>query len=88
MSDDEILKVIQRIEDSTPKTNAVAKFRSYGEVALYANREGYLRIAVEMLKCALGNHVSADLHYLFNEDSDFGIDQLTTSEEQLAFFSK
>ena len=87
MNDDEILNLIQRIEESTPKEMAVAKFRSYGEVALYANREGYLRIAVEMLKCALTDPIAADLHYLFNEDSDFGIDQLTTNEEQLAFFS-
>lgn len=87
MSDDEILKVVQLIDASIPKSCGVAKFRSYGEVALYANREGYLRIAAEMLKCALTNPMPADLHYLFNEDSDFGIDQLTTTEDQLAFFS-
>jgi hypothetical protein len=87
MNDDEILNLIQRIEESTPKEIAVAKFRNYGEVALYANREGYLRIAVEMLKCALTDPIPADLHYLFNADSDFGIDQLTTTEKQLAFVS-
>jgi hypothetical protein len=87
MSDDEVLAMIDRIEASTPKSGAIAKFRSYGEVALYANREGYLRIAVEMLKCALKEPIDTDLHYLFTEDSDFGIDQLATTEEELAFFS-
>jgi len=81
MNDDEILNLIQRIEQSTPKESAVAKFRHYGEVALYANRDGYLRIALKMLKCALTNPVPTDLHYLFAEDSDFGIDHLATSEE-------
>lgn len=87
MSDDEILKMIDRIEAAIPKSGAIAKFRSYGKVALYANREGYLRIAVEMLKCALKDAVDTDLHYLFNEDSDFGIDQLAKTEEQFVFFS-
>jgi hypothetical protein len=87
MSDDEILEIVDRIEATTPKNGATAKFRSYGEVALYANRQDYLRLAVEMLKCALNDPVDTDLHYLFNKDSDFGIDQLATTEEQFAFFS-
>ena len=47
-----------------------------------------MRIAVEMPKYAVADPIATDLHYLFNEDSDFGIDQLTTTEQQLALFSK
>lgn len=87
MNDQEISLFIQNIERSTPKEAAIAKFKAFGEVALYANREGYLRIAVEMLKCAISRGNDADLHYLFQDDSDFGIDHLVTSEDELKFVS-
>ncbi|MDH0565283.1 hypothetical protein [Acinetobacter courvalinii] len=86
MTDNEILEIIQSIEASILKDEAMAKFRSFGEVALYANPQGYLKIAVEMLKSAIGQ--PADLHSLFSQDSDFEIDFLVQSEDELDFLSK
>ncbi|ENU93942.1 hypothetical protein F971_00380 [Acinetobacter vivianii] len=86
MTDQEILEVIRRIEPSILEDEAIAKFRSFGEVALYANQQGYLKIAVEMLKRAIGQ--PADLHSLFSQDSDFEIDFLVNSEDELDFLSK
>ena len=86
MTNDEIIDVINRLEQSAPKEEAVAKFRSFGEVALYANREGFLQIGIEMLKCAVGH--PADLNDIFSKDSDFGIEHLVSTEEQLDFLCK
>lgn len=86
MTDQEILEVIRRIEASILEDEAIAKFRSFGEVALYANQQGYLKIAVEMLKRAIGQ--PADLHSLFSQDSDFEIDFIVNSEDELDFLSK
>lgn len=86
MTDEKILEIIERIETSMLKDDAIAKFRSFGEVALYANHQGYLRIAVEMLKSSIGQ--SADLHSLFTQDSDFEIDFLVNDEDELDFLSK
>lgn len=86
MTDEEIFELIKRIEQSIPKGEAVAKFKGFGEVVLYANREGYVRIAVEMLKCAIGE--TGDLNDLFNQDSDFGIEHMVTTEDQLNFLCK
>ena len=85
MRDDKILSLIRQIEELISDDVAIAKFRSFGEVALYANRDGYLTIAVAMLKSAIKE--SADLNSLFNQDSDFGIDFLVSSEEELNFVS-
>lgn len=86
MTDNEILEIIQSIEASILEDEAMAKFRSFGEVALYANPQGYLKIAVAMLKSAIGQ--PADLHSLFSQDSDFEIDFLVRSEDELDFLSK
>lgn len=86
MTDEEILKFIEQIEQSISTGGAIAKFKGFGEVALYANQEGYVRIAVEMLKCAIGK--SGDLNGLFNKDSDFGIEYMVTTEDQLNFLCK
>lgn len=85
MRDEKILSLIRQIEELISDDVAIAKFRSFGEVALYANRDGYLTIAAAMLKSAIKE--SADLNSLFNQDSDFGIDFLVSSEEELNFVS-
>jgi hypothetical protein len=88
MNDKEILEFIQNLDHQVSKENAVAKFRSFGEVALYANREGYLRLGIELLKCAYKEtYPEADLSYLFGRESEFGIDHLTVDEEQFNFVS-
>lgn len=86
MTDEDVLEIIKRIEASILKDEGIAKFRSFGEVALYANHQGYLKIAVEMLKSAIGH--PADLHSVFTQDSDFGIDFLVHKQEDLDFLSK
>lgn len=86
MKDDEIVSLIKQIEALISNDVAIAKFRCFGEVALYANQDGYLKIAAEMLKSAINE--SASLNTLFNQDSDFGIDFLVSSEEELDFLSK
>jgi hypothetical protein len=88
MNESEILEFIRLLDKQVSKDVAIAKFKAFGEVALYANREGYLRMGIELLKCAF-NETSreADLSYLFTKDSDFGIDHLATNEDQLNFFA-
>ena len=86
MEDKAIINFIRALEIHIPKEGAEAKFVGFGEVALYANKEGYLRMAVELMKCAFNEtYPEADLNYLFGKDSDFGIEHLTTDKEQLEF---
>ena len=83
MNDREIVEFIHSLDRQVPKEEAIAKFRGFGEVALYANKQGYLRLGIELLKCAFEEtYPEADLNYLFGKDSDFGIEHLTVDEEQ------
>ena len=84
MNDKDIIRFIRNLENEVSKKNAEAKLVSFGEVALYANKEGYLRMALELMKCAFDEtYPEADLNYLFGSDSDFGIEHLTIDKEQL-----
>jgi hypothetical protein len=88
MDDQDIIEFIRSLEKMVAKENAEAQFVGFGEVALYANKSGYLRLSLELMKCAFEEtYPEADLNYLFNEDSDFSIDHLTTNKEQLKFLS-
>jgi hypothetical protein len=88
VNDNDLLELIKVLDKQIAKDGAIAKFRSYGEVALYANKIGYLRLGIELFKCALKEtQQEADLRYMFLKDSDFGIDQLTFTEEELDFYS-
>lgn len=83
MNDEQILKFVEELDRTVSKEHAIAKFRAFGEVALYANKEGYLRLGIELLKCAFEEtYPDADLNYLFERNSDFGIEHLTITEEQ------
>ena len=87
MTDKEIIDFIKALESQVPEENAHAKFVSFGEVALYANKEGYLRMALELMKCAFEEtYNGADLNYIFDKDSEFGIEHLARTKEQLEFF--
>lgn len=89
MKDSEIIKFIRTLEPQVPKEKAEAQLVSFGEVALYANKEGYIRMALELLKCAFKEtHQEADLTYLFGKKSDFSIDHLATTKDELDFYSK
>ncbi|MCO7223281.1 hypothetical protein [Pleionea sp. CnH1-48] len=84
MNDEDIIRFIRSLDAKVSKEDAKAKFVEFGEVALYANKEGYLRMAVELLKCAFPEECfEADLNYLFTTDSDFGIEHLTVTEQEL-----
>jgi len=88
MDDKEILQFIKALDEHVPKEKAEAEFSSFGEVAMYANKEGYLRMALELMKCAFDEtHSDADLSYIFNKNSDFGIEHLARTKEELEFFS-
>ncbi|WP_065188520.1 hypothetical protein [Shewanella woodyi] len=84
MEDIQIIEFIKELEEQVPKEGAEAKFVEFGEVALYANKEGYLRMALELMKCAFEEtYTQADLNYLFSHDSDFGIEHFTIDRDQL-----
>ncbi len=88
MKDKEIIEFIRNLEKQIPSQDAEAEFVSFGEVALYANKEGYLRMGLELMKCAFEEtHLEADLNYIFNKNSEFGIEHLARTKEQLEFFS-
>ena len=88
MNDSEILEFIKLLDKQVSKDHAIAKFKTFGEVALYANRDGYLRMGIELLKCAFEETCrEAELSYMFVQDSDFGIDHLAIDEDQLQFLS-
>ncbi len=88
MDDEKIIEFIRNLEAEVSKNSAEAKFVSFGEVALYANKEGYLRMALELMKCAFDEtEGEADLRYLFTADSEFEIDHLVKTREELEFFT-
>lgn len=88
MKDEDILKFLNEFDIHIPKGEAEAKLVAYGETALYANKEGFLRMAVELMKCAFEEtYPDACMNYLFDKDSDFRIDNLARTKEQLDFFS-
>ena len=78
MTDETLRKLALQVEalagQEPPPT---ASLRAFGEVALYANRAGYLQLAAAMLRCAAGEH--ADIGELFAPDSEFAIDHLALS---------
>lgn len=88
MEDKAIIDFIRQLEKQVSKENAEAKFVGFGEVALYANKDGYLSMALELMKCAFEEtYPEANLHHLFGQDSDFGIEHLTVDKDQLRFLT-
>ncbi len=90
MQDEEIIRFIKTLDKQIPKEGAEAIFRAYGEVALYANKQGYLRMAIELMKLAFDETADdhPDLYYLFDgPDCEFAIDTLCRTREDLDFFS-
>ena len=89
MNDKEILDFINKLDSYVPKNKAEAQFAAFGEVALYANKEGYLRMALELMKCAFEEtHNDADMNYIFNKQSEFGIEHFAITKEQFDFYRK
>lgn len=89
MTDQEIIDMIKTLERSVSKEGAEAAFLGFGEVALYANKQGYLRMTLELMKCACDEtYLDADMNYLFGKDSDFGIEHFVRDQKELDFFIK
>jgi len=88
MKDKDIIEFIKKLDSETSKECVEAELRAFGEVALYANKEGYLRMGLELIKCAFDETAQeADLNYLFTEKSEFGIEHLTRTKEELDIIS-
>ncbi|GAB5478839.1 MAG: hypothetical protein Marn2KO_23060 [Marinobacter nauticus] len=50
--------------------------------------DGFLRMGLELLKCAFEEtYPDADLNYLFDKKSDFGIEHLAIDELQFEFLT-
>ena len=79
MNNKQILALAQQLEQLS-EGKPTASLRAFGEVALHANRAGYLHLAAAMLRCASGEQ--ADIAALFAQDSEFAIDHLTLTPEQ------
>ncbi|PKF60183.1 hypothetical protein CW745_16375 [Psychromonas sp. psych-6C06] len=88
MEDSEIIEFIRELESHVPIESAEAKFAAFGEVALYANKDGYLRMALELMKCAFDEtYLEADMNDIFSKDSDFGIEHLTRDKNEFDIIS-
>ena len=89
--DSEILNFITFLDRVVPKEGAEVTFRAFGEVAVYATKNGYLRLALEFLKCAypdqFKSYQDVDFNYLFRDDSEITIDFVTYSEKELESIS-
>jgi hypothetical protein len=83
MTDQELIALIKRLDDEVPKEGAVVKSAAFGETALYANKTGYLRLGIGLMKCAFAETNNGEgVDYLFSEDSEFFLEWLTISEEE------
>ncbi|WP_218243633.1 hypothetical protein [Comamonas fluminis] len=80
MTDEQLRSLARQIEALAAGQQPTASLRAFGEVALYANRAGYLQLAAAMLRCAGAEH--ADIGALFAVDSEFAIDHLALSEAE------
>ena len=52
MNDIEIKKLIQQLDTSISKDGAEIEFGTFGETAIYGNKNGYLRLGIELMKRA------------------------------------
>lgn len=82
MRKDEVQAVIALIEQQVPRSDATAKLTGMGEVVLYTNQAGYITLAAEFLRCALGHSSMGGLNDVFSGDSEFTIDFMVTTEAE------
>lgn len=83
MTDQDLIILIKQLDAALPKEGAIVKAASFGESALYANKIGYLRLGIELMKCAFEQtNDRTGVSYLFSKDSDFSLEWLTTSEDE------
>ena len=77
-----INELVKELDQLVSKEEARVKFAAFGEVAMYATNNGYLRFGLEMMKVAVTEKPSEiDLNYLMDQESDFFIDHLETDED-------
>ncbi len=85
----ELEQIIERLDRDVSQENAQVKILQYGggpdESRMVANKAGYLRFGVEMLRAAVAETrekavLNVDVSYLFHADSDTQIDDLERDE--------
>ncbi len=83
MDDVQIQDRIATLDALVPKEGAVVKLDQYGggpdESRITANKNGYLRLGIELLKgaylpAAENQQIPVDLYYLMSDDSNVGFD--------------
>jgi hypothetical protein len=97
--ENKIKKIIRQLDSDIPKENASVKMIQYGggpdESQLTANRNGYLRFGIELLKSAYAkrsegkkdkNYIEVDLDYLITDDSSISFDWFERTENIKAEF--
>ena len=80
MTDEQLRSLARQIEELAAGQQPTASLRAFGEVALYANRAGYLQKAAAMLRCAGAEQ--EDKSAPFAGGRDFATDHLALSEAQ------
>ena len=77
-----IIELIKELDLLVSKEEARVKFASFGEVAMYATNNGYLRFGLELMKVPLTENPSEIyLDYLMDPESDIFIDHIETDED-------
>ena len=87
IKDEDIINFIDSIDGMVPKQPSEITFKTFGEVAVYGSKEGYLRLAIDFLKCAFpekyDKHTEIDFSYLDKNDSDISIEWVTHTRKEL-----
>ncbi len=94
LNDPKIKKLIETLDSKIPRENATVKLVQYGggpdESQIIANKAGYLRLGVELLKAAFAkqsddskdpNDIETSIDYLITDDSDISFDWFKRTEK-------
>ena len=93
MQQDELKTLVDSLDSKVPREGAQVRLRQYGggpdESQFIANRSGYLRFGIELLKAAFApvgerknqDAIPVDLAYLITSDSNVGFDWFERRED-------
>ena len=77
--DEEIKEQVYKLDELISKHDATVAFSAFGETAVYANKSGYLRLGIELMKRAYEGRADGDaIEYLMDHNTEFNIDYLET----------
>jgi hypothetical protein len=86
MNKGKIRDLVYQLDKVIPKDEAEVEFATFGETAMFATENGYLRLGVELMKRAFeGRDDGECIEYLMSESSDFCFDWLETDKEHFDF---